>query len=107
MVARMVITFSAADALLWLLLAQALHAITFATHHSVCIALVSEMFPGRLRGRGQALYTVLGYGLPGVLGSLLGGLLSTSLGLASVFQAAALSAALGTLSAWCFWRSSR
>ena len=106
MVVRMVITFSAADALLWLLLAQALHAITFATHHSVCIALVSEMFPGRLRGRGQALYTVLGYGLPGVLGGLLGGVLSANLGLASVFQAAAVCAALGTLSAWCFWRSS-
>ncbi len=106
MVVRMVITFSAADALLWLLLAQALHAITFATHHSVCIALVSEMFPGRLRGRGQALYTVLGYGLPGALGGLLGGLLSSNFGLGSVFQAAAVCAALGTLSAWCFWRSS-
>ncbi len=106
MVVRMVITFSAADALLWLLLAQALHAITFATHHSVCIALVSEMFPGRLRGRGQALYTVLGYGLPGVLGGLLGGVLSSNFGLGSVFQAAAVCAALGTLSAWCFWRSS-
>ncbi len=106
MVVRIVITFSAADALLWLLLAQALHAITFATHHSVCIALVSEMFPGRLRGRGQALYTVLGYGLPGVLGGLLGGVLSSNFGLGSVFQAAAVCAALGTLSAWCFWRSS-
>ncbi len=106
MVVRMVITFSAADALLWLLLAQALHAITFATHHSVCIALVSEMFPGRLRGRGQARYTVLGYGLPGVLGGLLGGVLSSNFGLGSVFQAAAVCAALGTLSAWCFWRSS-
>ena len=105
MLVRMVITFSAADVLVWLLVAQAMHAITFATHHSVCIALVSEMFPGRLRGRGQALYTVLGYGLPGVLGGLLGGVLSANLGLASVFQAAAVCAALGTVSAWCFWRS--
>jgi PPP family 3-phenylpropionic acid transporter len=106
MLVRMVITFSAADVLVWLLVAQALHAITFATHHSVCIALVSEMFPGRLRGRGQALYTVLGYGLPGVLGGLLGGVLSSELGLVSVFQAAAVCAALGTVSAWCFGRSS-
>jgi PPP family 3-phenylpropionic acid transporter len=68
-----------------LLLAQALHAITFAAHHTVCIALLSHHFPGRLRGRGQALYTVVGYGLPGVLGGLGGGLLSSALGLASVF----------------------
>jgi PPP family 3-phenylpropionic acid transporter len=51
-----------------LLLAQALHAFTFATHHTVCIALLSHHFPGRLRGRGQALYTVIAYGFPGVLG---------------------------------------
>jgi MFS transporter, PPP family, 3-phenylpropionic acid transporter len=73
--------------LVWplLLLAQALHAITFAAHHTVCIALLSHHFPGRLRGRGQALYTVVGYGLPGVMGGLLGGVLSSALGLASVF----------------------
>lgn len=107
MLVRMVITFSAADVLVCLLVAQALHAITFATHHSVCIALVSEMFPGRLRGRGQALYTVLGYGLPGVLGGLAGGALSASWGLVTVFQAAAVCAALGTVSAWCCWRTAR
>ena len=46
--------------LMWpLLLAQALHAITFAAHHTVCIALLSHHFPGRLRGRGQALYLSL------------------------------------------------
>lgn len=72
-----------------LLLAQALHAITFAAHHTVCIALLSHHFPGRLRGRGQALYTVVGYGLPGVLGGLGGGLLSSALGLGSVFWLAA------------------
>jgi PPP family 3-phenylpropionic acid transporter len=33
-------------------------------------------FPGRLRGRGQALYTVFGYGIPGVLGGVAGGALS-------------------------------
>jgi PPP family 3-phenylpropionic acid transporter len=73
--------------LVWplLLLAQAVHAITFAAHHTVCIALLSQHFPGRLRGRGQALYSVLGYGLPGVLGGVGGGFLSSAFGLASVF----------------------
>ena len=88
--------------LVWplLLVAQALHAITFAAHHTVCIALLSHHFPGRLRGRGQALYTVVGYGLPGVIGGLGGGVLSSALGLASVFWLAGALALVATLCAW-------
>jgi PPP family 3-phenylpropionic acid transporter len=87
--------------LVWpvLLLAQALHAITFAAHHTVCIALLSHHFPGRLRGRGQALYTVVGYGLPGVVGGLAGGLLSSAFGLASVFWLSSACAAVACLCA--------
>jgi PPP family 3-phenylpropionic acid transporter len=99
MVLRMALT--AGLPLVWpvLLLAQALHAITFAAHHTACIALLSQHFPGRLRGRGQALYTVVGYGLPGVIGGLGGGLLSSALGLASVFWLAAACAAVALLCA--------
>ncbi|CAD5374448.1 membrane hypothetical protein [Rubrivivax sp. A210] len=78
-----------------LLLAQAAHALTFAAHHAACIALLNRYFPGRLRGRGQALYTMLGYGLPGVLGGLAGGWLVTHQGFAAVFWAAALCAVAG------------
>jgi MFS transporter, PPP family, 3-phenylpropionic acid transporter len=100
MVLRMGVT--AGSPLMWplLLAAQALHAITFAAHHTVCIALLSHHFPGRLRGRGQALYTVIGYGLPGVLGGLGGGVLSSALGLASVFWLAGGLALVATLCAW-------
>jgi PPP family 3-phenylpropionic acid transporter len=89
---------TAGFALVWpvLLLAQALHAITFAAHHTVCIAMLSHHFPGRLRGRGQALYAVVGYGLPGVVGGLGGGLLSSAFGLASVFWLSALLALVAT-----------
>jgi MFS transporter, PPP family, 3-phenylpropionic acid transporter len=70
----------------WLLVAvQVLHAFTFATHHTANVALISHYFPGKLRGRGQALYTVVAYGSTGVLGSLMGGILSERMGLASVF----------------------
>ena len=88
--------------LVWplLLVAQALHAITFAAHHTVCIALLSHHFPGRLRARGQALYTVVGYGLPGVIGGLGGGLVSSALGLASVFWLSSLCALVATGCAW-------
>ncbi len=79
-----------------LVLAQLTHAITFAAHHAACITLVNRLFPGRLRGRGQALYTTLGYGLSGVLGGVGGGWLISHLGFAAVFWAAALCA----LAAW-------
>ena len=87
-----------------LLLAQTLHGLTFAAHHTTCIALLSHHFPGLQRGRGQALYAVLGYGLPGVLTGLLGGVLSARFGLVSVFWGAVLSSVLALLSAWRVWR---
>ena len=97
---------TAGGAALWpvLLLAQCLHAFTFAAHHAACIALLSHHFPGSLRGRGQALYTVLAYGVPGVLGGLAGGVLSSRLGLTSVFWACLGCAALAATCAWQAWR---
>jgi PPP family 3-phenylpropionic acid transporter len=85
-----------------LVLAQMLHAVTFAAHHAACIATIDRWFPGRLRGRGQALYTTLGYGASGVLGGLLGGAISERFGYPAVFAAGAL-VALGALG--CSWRS--
>lgn len=87
-----------------LLLAQALHAVTFAAQHAACISLIAHHFPGALRGRGQALYSVLGYGLSGAVGGIGGGWLSQRLGLAAVFWAAAAAAAIGW---WCATRSRR
>jgi MFS transporter, PPP family, 3-phenylpropionic acid transporter len=104
MVLRMGLT--ASSAALWplLLLAQCLHAFTFAAHHTVCTALLSHHFPGKLRGRGQALYAVLGYGLTGVLGGLVGGLMSAHLGLASVFWVTLGTSVIATACAWQVWR---
>ncbi len=103
MVLRMALTTWAAQWLLALLLAQVLHALTFATQHTVCIALLSHHFPGRLRGRGQALYASIGYGVPGVLGALGGGALSDAWGLSSVY---AISIATACTACFCAWRSS-
>ena len=77
-----------------LILAQAAHAVTFAAHHATCITQIQRHFPGRLRGRGQALYTTLGYGLSGVLGGVGGGWLISHQGYAAVFWAAAACAVL-------------
>ena len=83
-----------------LIVAQLLHGITFAAQHSACIAVISRHFPGRLRSRGQALYTVLGYGASGVLGGVAGGALSERLGYAAVFWAASAVSLVAVLSCW-------
>ena len=87
-----------------LVVAQCLHALSFAAQHSACIAVIARHFPGRLRGRGQALYTVLGYGASGVIGGAVGGAMSESLGLGSVFWAAS---GVALAAAWCCGRAVR
>jgi PPP family 3-phenylpropionic acid transporter len=102
MVLRMSLTAWWAGTLVVLWIAQMMHAVTFATHHTVCISILTKHFPGRLRGRGQALYASIGYGIPGVLGALLGGLLSDSFGLVSIYQA---SVAMALVASACAWRT--
>jgi PPP family 3-phenylpropionic acid transporter len=87
-----------------LVVTQMLHAVTFAAHHAACIALVNERFPGRLRGRGQALYTTLGYGVPGVLGGVAGGWVVERLGYPALYAGAAVA---GLLAAACAWQGHR
>ena len=90
-----------AGPLLWLLvLAQLTHAITFAGHHAGCIALIGRYFPGRLRGRGQALYSALGYGLSGLIGGVGGGWLIDRLGFAGLYWSAAGAALAALGAAW-------
>lgn len=103
-VLRMGLIAGSASVLPLLVLAQLLHALSFAAHHAVCIALLSHHFPGRLRGRGQALYTVIGYGFPGVLGSLGGGLLSAKYGLDAVFISSTAMGLVATGCAFKVWR---
>jgi PPP family 3-phenylpropionic acid transporter len=99
-VARMVLTGGLGDWLLALFVAQALHALTFASHHTACIAMVSHHFPGRLRGRGQALFTVIGYGCGGVTGVLAGGTVVSWFGFEVMYGVATVLAGLATLCAW-------
>jgi PPP family 3-phenylpropionic acid transporter len=99
-VLRMAITGGMGGWLAALFVAQALHALTFATHHTACIAMVTRHFPGRLRGRGQALFTVTGYGFGGVLGVLAGGALASRWGFEAMYGAAVVLGALATACAW-------
>lgn len=103
-VLRMALTGGAADWLVALFIAQVLHALTFATHHTACIAMVTQHFPSRLRGRGQALFTVIGYGVGGVVGVIAGGAIASRWGFEVLFGVATVVSVLGT---WCAWRTDR
>ncbi|MFD0667544.1 MFS transporter [Ramlibacter sp. MAHUQ-53] len=101
---RMTGTGLLGDWLLVLFIGQVLHALTFAAHHTACIAMVTYHFPGRLRARGQALFTVVGYGIGGVVGVLAGGRLVDAVGYEALFLAAG---ALGALAVACAWQVRR
>ncbi|GAB4345102.1 MAG: MFS transporter [Gammaproteobacteria bacterium] len=90
------------DHLLVMLVAQLLHAATFGVFHAAAIHLVHQFFPGRLQGRGQALYSSMSFGVGGALGSLYAGYLWEGLGPTWVYLAAAGVAliALGVVALW-------
>lgn len=57
-----------------LLGSQLLHAFTFGALHSTGIALVHNYFDTRTQGRGQALFSSVGFGLGGTVGAVLSGM---------------------------------
>ncbi len=83
-----------------LLLVQTLHAFSFGLYHAVAIHMIHRLFTGPHQGRGQALYSSLGFGAGGALGSLGAGYLWIGLGPAGTFYVAAGLAGLGLLVGW-------
>ncbi len=83
-----------------LVLAQTLHAASFGLVHACAIHMVHRIFPGRLQGRGQALYSSLSFGLGGAVGSLASGHIWTELDPQWIYYTAALMAFLGLAAAW-------
>ena len=77
-----------------LLAAQILHAITFGAYHAAGVAMMHQIFRGRNQARGQAIYTSLGYGLGGTLGTLMAGYSWETLGAEWTFTLAATAALL-------------
>ena len=75
----------------WLLIvAQILHAATFAGVHVAAIHLVHLYFGERHQGKGQALYSSWSFGLGGMLGSYYSGYYWESLGAEFVYTMAAV-----------------
>jgi PPP family 3-phenylpropionic acid transporter len=56
-----------------LILAQLMHAGTFAAHHSAATKLLQRWFTGPLQARGQAIMATVSYGLGGTIGGLCAG----------------------------------
>ena len=84
-----------------LLVAQCLHAASFGLYHAVAVQCVHGCFRGALQGRGQALYSSVGFGVGGALGSFGAGHVWATSGAQAAWFAAALVALLGLLVAWC------
>jgi PPP family 3-phenylpropionic acid transporter len=86
-----------ADVIVLLIVAQALHAATFAVHHSASILTIQRWFHGSATARGQALYVSVGYGVGGTAGSLLAAWLWSQYGASAAFLSSSAAALAGLL----------
>jgi PPP family 3-phenylpropionic acid transporter len=85
-----------------LVMAQILHAATFAVYHASAVALVGRYFgPARL-ARGQALYISLTFGLGGFAGAAASGALWETIGPAWTYTMSAAAGFAGMLVFWPF-----
>jgi PPP family 3-phenylpropionic acid transporter len=80
------------DSLSVLVLAQLMHAMTFGAFHAAGVAATHHVFRGALRARGQALYSSLGYGAGGAIGTIAAGYAWEQLGGAMTFSLSAVTA---------------
>lgn len=78
------------DRLEVILAAQMLHAASFGTHHAASMHLVHRFFVGSHQGRGQALYSSVGFGAGGAVGGLLSGYAWAGIGPQWTYTLAAL-----------------
>ena len=87
----------AVDSLVWLLIAQSLHAATFGSFHAASVEVVSQFFNGRHQAKGQAIYSSVAYGVGGTIGGLAGGYALQYLGGQNTFLLAAVFPLFGFL----------
>lgn len=80
-----------------LILAQALHAATFAAFHVAAVTHTWEVFGRDRSATGQAIYSSATYGLGNIVGMVGSGLLKDRLRMPSLFAAGAVAAVLGAL----------
>jgi len=92
----------------WLVIVlQLLHAFTFGAIHSVSIEFIRRWFPGKLSGRGMALYSGCVFGIGGSLGATLSGIAWESFGGSTTFLCAGLITGCTACIAWFSLRNAR
>ncbi len=84
-----------AESLILLLIAQAMHGLTFGVHHAAAIAAVNQWFPQHIHARGQALYSSISFGGGGLFGGIVSGLVWDPLGAGWAFSLGAFFALIG------------
>ena len=94
-----------AEVFWWLLVAQGLHAFSFALHHAAAIGFIHQHFPAHEQSRGQSFYVGFGFGAGGALGAWAAGLVwQEHAGAAIGFAGAAVLALLGAVLCWLMGR---
>ena len=92
----------------WLvIMLQLLHAFTFGAIHSVSIEFIRRWFPGKLSGRGMALYSGCVFGIGGSLGATLSGIAWESFGGSTTFLCAGLITGCNACIAWFSLKNAR
>jgi PPP family 3-phenylpropionic acid transporter len=80
--------------------AQTLHAASFAIHHASAMQWIHARFPGRLSGRGQAIYTSVAFGGGGAFGALMAGYAWEHLGPSQMFLLSVVFCLIGLFATW-------
>jgi PPP family 3-phenylpropionic acid transporter len=83
-----------------LVAAQLLHALGFAVLHFAIVLTAQRAFSAHAAARGQALFSSVGYGVGGMLGSLLGGIVWSAISPRAAYFCAAVVVTLATFFAW-------
>ena len=87
----------AVNNLVFLVLAQSLHAATFGSFHAASVEVIARFFNGRHQAKGQAIYNSVAYGIGGTIGGVAGGYALQYLGGQKTFMLAAIFPLLGLL----------
>ena len=91
------LVYAAADSVLQLALIQVLHALAFGLFHVASIEFIRRKVDKSLSGTAMAIYVSLGYGLPALVGSAVGGYIVQYNGYHSMFLLYSLAPVLSIL----------
>ncbi len=83
-----------------LVIAQLMHAFTFAIYHASAVALAGRLFGAGNQARGQAVYISLTFGLGGFAGAMVSGTLWEVIGPSWTYTISAIAGVVGVLLLW-------